>query len=1848
MELESNITPPAPSSKPPRIAKKKPKKSKEDVHLKMLLSALKAARRGDFTVRLRIRGNGVMGEIAEAFNDYVALNELRTREVVKVSKIIGQEGKLTERMSSKNYTGSWKTTVDAINSLINNLAQPTTEVGRVITAVAAGDLTEKMSLKIEGRPLKGEFYRIGTIVNRMVDQLSSFAGEVTRVSREVGTEGKLGGQARVKGVAGIWKGLTDNVNAMANSLTSQVRNIAEVTTAVAGGDLSRKITVEAKGEILELKNTINTMVGQLSSFASEVIRVAREVGTDGKLGGQARVEGVAGTWRSLTDNVNWMANNLTNQVRNIAAVTTAVAQGDLSKKITVDVKGEILELKNTVNTMVDQLNAFASEVSRVAREVGTEGKLGGQAKVEGMAGTWKDLTDNVNGMANNLTGQVRNIAAVTTAVAQGDLSKKITVDVKGEILELKNTINTMVDQLNAFASEVSRVAREVGTEGELGGQARVEGVAGTWKDLTDNVNSMANNLTNQVRNIAAVTTAVAQGDLSKKITVDVKGEILELKNTINTMVDQLNAFSSEVIRVAREVGTDGKLGGQARVEGVAGTWRDLTDNVNWMANNLTNQVRNIAEVTTAVALGNLSKKITVDVKGEILELKNTINTMVDQLNAFASEVSRVAREVGTEGRLGGQARVEGVAGTWKDLTDNVNYMASNLTDQVRNIAAVTTAVAQGDLSKKITVDVKGEILQLKNTINTMVDQLNAFATEVTRVAREVGTDGKLGGQAEVRGVGGTWRDLTENVNKMANNLTDQVRNIALVTTAVANGDLSQKITVDARGEILQQKNTINKMVDQLNAFAAEVTRVAREVGTEGKLGGQATVEGVAGTWKNLTDNVNLLAANLTTQVRAIAEVSTAVTKGDLTRSIAVEAQGEVEELKNYINQMITTLRETTQKNIEQDWLKTNLAKFSRMLQGQRDLQTVAQNIMSELTPLVSANHGVFYIVDQTEEEPALKLLSSYAYVERKNVSNRFKLGEGLVGQCALEKKPIMITKVPEDYVKITSGLGEGTPQNIIVMPVLFEGQPMAITELASFEDFSSVHLLFLEQLMESLGVVLNMIHASMRTEDLLKQSQALTNELQSQQSELKRSNKELEEQTQALKASQDLLKNQQDELQRANEELEEKASLLAQQKKMVETKNRELELAQASLEEKAEQLAITSKYKSEFLANMSHELRTPLNSVLLLAKVLGENTERNLNEKQVEYMSSIYAAGNDLLGLINEVLDLSKIEAGRMDLNVNEFGLSDIRKFADRSFRQLAEQKQLQFEVQIEDDVPVAMTTDQRRLEQILRNLLSNAFKFTQTGRVVLKVHRAQPEIRFSSDSLNAQKETIGFSIIDTGIGIPREKQKIIFEAFQQADGSTSRKYGGTGLGLTISREIARLLGGEIRVESTEDQGSTFTLYLPKEFHENIFHGAIEVPVPFLKETAPSVTPNIRDDRYDIEHEDRVVLIVEDDVHFSKILYDIAREHGFKAITATKGDTGLALAHEFKPQAIILDLHLPSMSGWTVLSRLKRHPQTRHIPVHVISVEDERGKAMQLGAFAYLTKPVEKSNLDSAFGRIEEFLQRKVKQLLVVEDDENQRKAIIGLIGNGDIETHGVGSAEEAMRSLSEKHYDCMVLDLNLPDMSGRQILEQLRKNEDLNQLPVIVYTGRDLTEKEETELRQYAGTIVIKGASSPQRLLDEVTLFLHRIDTRLPEEKLELQKNELDTILSNKKILIVDDDVRNIFALTSVLENSVSKDSNLRILYAENGREGIDRLKDHPDTNLILMDIMMPEMDGYETMRNIREMQNFSELPIIALTAKAMKGDREKCIEAGASDYISKPVNVDQLLSLIRVWLYQ
>ena len=1595
------------------------------------------------------------------------------------------------------------------------------------------------------------------------------------------------------------------------------------------GDFSVRMSGSQVGLLGKIADTFNEIVAANERMAQQLERVGQVVGREGKTRQRLKFGLSHGAWGEMETSDNTLIDDLLWPTTEVTRAISAVAQGDLLQTVRLDVdgrplQGEFLRSATIVNTMIKQLSVFTSEVTRVAREVGTEGKLGGQAQVREVTGVWKDLTENVNSMASNLTAQVRNIADVTIAVAMGDLSKKITVDVRGEILQLKEAINTMVDQLRSFASEVTRVAREVGTEGRLGGQANVPGVAGTWKDLTDSVNSMAGNLTAQVRNIAEVTTAVARGDLSRKITVDVKGEILELKNTINTMVDQLNAFASEVTRVAREVGTEGKLGGQAGVPGVAGTWKDLTDNVNFMASNLTAQVRNIAEVATAIAGGDLSKKITVDVRGEMLLLKDTLNTTVEQLRSFAAEVTRVAREVGTDGRLGGQAVVPGVAGTWKDLTDNVNLLAANLTTQVRNIAEVTTAVARGDLSRKITVDVKGEILELKNTINTMVDQLNAFASEVTRVAREVGTEGLLGGQAQVSGVAGTWKDLTDTVNVMAANLTEQVRGIVKVVTAVANGDLKQSLTVKSKGEVAALAETINNMTATLATFAEQVTSVAREVGVEGRLGGQANVPGAAGTWKDLTGNVNLLAANLTTQVRAIAEVATAVTKGDLTRSIQVDARGEVVELKDNINTMIDNLRLTTDRNTEQDWLKTNLAKFTNMLQGQRDLATVGRLLLSELTPLVNAHQGVIYQMHEEEERKGLRLLATYADDGANGHPQALHLGEGLVGQCALDQRRMLIS-TPSQATPISSALLNMPPRNLIVLPVSFESQVKAVIELASIHEFTTLQTMFLEQLTTSIGIVLNSIEATMQTEGLLKQSQQLAAELQTQQKEL----------------------------QQTNEQLEQKAQQLAERNVEVERKNQEIEQARRALEEKATELALTSKYKSEFLANMSHELRTPLNSILILGQQLTDNPEGNLSPKQVEFARTIHGAGTDLLNLISDILDLSKIESGTVTVDAEEVFFANLVDMVARPFRHEADNRQLSFEAHVDPNLGRSITTDSKRLQQVLKNLLSNAFKFTAQGGVRLNVALASGGWSSEHPVLSQSPAVVAFEVTDTGIGIPFEKQKIIFEAFQQADASTSRKYGGTGLGLAISRELATLLGGEIHLRSAPDAGSTFTLYLPiKYVGPNATQPGTETVLPISTTGAPAphvvidrpIEP-IPDDRMDIQPGDAILLIVEDDPHYARILVDLARDKGFKALLAMRGDDALNLAKQYQATAVSLDVFLPDMLGWTVLSQLKQNPLTRHIPVQIVSLDEDRQHGLARGAFAFVNKPTTREGIEEALSRIKEFAEPRRKRLLVVEDNAAEQLSIRELLGHDDIEIVNAGTGSDALSLLHHEACDCVVLDLRLPDMSGFEVLERMRADLALADVPVVVFTGRELTADEDAQLHTMARSIVVKGVESPERLLNETALFLHRVITDLPPEKQQMLErlNSSDEDLVGRTALLVDDDPRNIFALSSALERR-----GMKVLTATTGAEAIQVIEETPSLAIVLMDIMMPEMDGYRTIETIRQDRAYRRLPIIALTAKAMKGDREKCLLAGASDYLAKPVNTEQLLSALRMWLHR
>ncbi|MBT2440336.1 HAMP domain-containing protein [Streptomyces sp. ISL-36] len=1316
--------------------------------------------------------------------------------------------------------------------------------------------------------------------------------------------------------------------------------------------------------------------------------------------------------------------------------------------------------------------------------------------------------------------ELRQLLAGLTAVRDGDFGTRLPDEASGLMGEISSVFNGMVDQLSLFTSEVTRVAREVGTEGTLGGQAKVPGVSGTWADLTDSVNAMAGNLTTQVRDIAQVATAVAKGDLSQKIDVDARGEILELKNTINTMVDQLSSFADEVTRMAREVGTEGILGGQADVKGVSGTWRDLTDSVNSMAGNLTAQVRSLAHVATAVAKGDLSQKVDVDARGEIRELKNTINTMVDQLSAFADEVTRVAREVGTEGNLGGQATVRGASGTWKDLTDNVNVMASNLTGQVRSIAQVATAVARGDLSRRITVEAKGEVAALADTINTMVDTLSAFADEVTRVAREVGTEGRLGGQARVPNVAGTWKDLTDNVNSMANNLTGQVRNIAQVTTAVANGDLSKKIDVDARGEILELKTTINTMVDQLSSFAAEVTRVAREVGSEGRLGGQAEVEGVSGTWKRLTENVNELAGNLTRQVRAIAEVASAVAEGDLTRSITVEASGEVAELKDNINSMVGSLRETTRANQEQDWLKSSLARISELMQGHRDLAVVAELVMDELTPLVSAQYGAFYLAEEDAEGLELKLVGSYGRPADSPGRDRFRLGESLVGQAARSRRVIAAENVPGDYVYISSGLGRTARGSLIVLPIVVEDQVLGIIELVSFTPFTSVHRDFLEQLMETVGVNVSTIVANARTDELLGESQRLADELRARSEELQ---------------------VQQDELQRSNAELEEKAALLASQNRDIEAKNLEIEQARQELEDRAQQLSLASKYKSEFLANMSHELRTPLNSLLILAQLLAQNPTRNLTAKQVEYAGIIHSAGSDLLQLINDILDLSKVEAGKMELNPERVPLRRLLDYVEATFRPLTTQKNLAFTISTAPGVPVDLVTDDSRLRQVLRNLLSNAVKFTERGRVELRIEPA------SDDELPATVHrggaVVAFRVKDTGIGIASQQLEAIFGAFQQADGTTNRKYGGTGLGLSISREIAYLLGGALTATSELGEGSTFTLYLPVA------------------------------------------------------RADFQEQHGPAHVTRPQ---------DGEPSATTPDADAPARAGWPAAA-----PQARQ-PRRLLVIEERPRGLLSLVAENAVTELTRGPNR--------------------ADQEEIEVIAAVG--------------PQEAATALATQPFHCVVLELDMADSEALHFLDAMDGDAALRTVPVLAHNNRRLDAEHERALQARAHRRPLELLSSLDELRERIALHLSAdqpgdvVPLVRAEERLSVPQ-PVDAALSGRTVLVVDDDARNLYALSGILELH-----GIEVLHAENGRKGIEALAEHPDIDLILMDVMMPEMDGYTATARIRQMPEHAGLPIIAVTAKAMPGDREKSLASGASDYVTKPVDADDLIACIRRWL--
>ena len=939
-------------------------------------------------------------------------------------------------------------------------------------------------------------------------------------------------------------------------------------------------------------------------------------------------------------------------------------------------------------------------------------------------------------------------------------------------------------------------------------------------------------------------------------------------------------------------------------------------------------------------------------------------------------------------------------------------------------------------------------------------------------------------------------------------------------------------------------------------------------------------------------------------------------------------------MKDTINEMIRNLKDTTQKNTEQDWLKTNLAKFSRMLQGQKDFNTVGRLILSELAPVVSAQYAVFYVLDTAPEVSHLTLLASYASQGQSALGKQVSLGEGLVGQCALERQKVLLTHVPPDYIQISSGLGAAPPMNILVLPVVFEGQVKGVLELASFERFNPTHQAFLDQLTESIGIVLNTIEANMRTESLLEQSQSLARELQSRQQEL----------------------------QNTNQELQEKARQLAHQNHEVERKNQEVEQARQALEEKAKQLALTSKYKSEFLANMSHELRTPLNSLLILSDQLSKNPDGNLTSKQTEFAKTIHSAGNDLLMLINDILDLSKIESGTVVVDAGEVRLSDLHSYVERTFRHVAEAKSVGFYIRLTSDLPPAIHTDAKRLQQVLKNLLSNAFKFTHHGNVTLTVEVARDGWSLENEELGRASEVLAFSVTDTGIGIAPDKQQIIFEAFQQADGSTSRKYGGTGLGLAISRELSRLLGGEIRLVSNPGKGSTFTLYLPRVYasprsarkpsapvieaaqrlRSNGEVLAVQALAP-VERTAPRLVNEVGDDRESIQPGDEVLLIVENDLAFARFLLDAAREKGFKGLVASLGAAALAMASEYHPALVSLDIFLPDIEGWRVLERLKNDLSTRHIPVCVISTEEARERALNDGALAFLAKPIKtRETLDQLLEELRAFIDCPMHGLLMVEPDAARRERILSAIPTEDFEVTAADDGPAALKALRERRVDCVILGPDVSRLTTQALAGEIGQEPGLRQPPVLVFEEGDAEDGRWDELSRVC---TVRRVRSPERLLDQAIFYLHRDVAKLPDAPRRLLEDlhRSDRVLPGKTVLVVDDDMRNIFALSTILE-----EQDMTVLAADNGRDAINILQSRRDIDIVLMDIMMPEMDGLDTMREVRKVPNLRSPPIIAVTAKAMKGDREKCIEAGAWDYLAKPVDTEQMLAVLRAWLHR
>ncbi|KAJ2152804.1 histidine kinase osmosensor, partial [Coemansia sp. RSA 637] len=1837
----------------------------------------KAVAAGDLTRTVTSELNGEMEELKTTINTMVGRLSTFASEVSRVAKEVGTDGQLGGQANVVGVDGTWKDLTDNVNKMASNLTNQVRDIAMVTKAVAKGDLTQEVTSE-----LNGEMEELKTTINTMVVQLSTFAAEVSRMAKEVGTDGVLGGQANVVGVDGTWKDLTDNVNNMANNLTNQVRDIADVTKAVAAGDLTRKVQVPLSGEMGGLKSTINTMVDQLSTFASEVSRVAKEVGTEGQLGGQANVVGVDGTWKDLTDNVNKMANNLTTQVRSISEVTKAVAHGDLTQKIDVNVQGEMLDLKTTINDMVDQLNTFSSEVSRVAKEVGTEGKLGGQANVPNVDGTWKDLTDNVNKMADNLTNQVRDIAMVTKAVAAGDLTRKVTSQLSGEMSELKATMNTMVDQLGTFAVEVSRVAKEVGTEGQLGGQANVVGVDGTWKDLTDNVNKMASNLTNQVRDIATVTKAVAAGDLTQKVQAPLNGEMGGLKTTINTMVDQLSIFASEVSRVAKEVGTDGVLGGQANVPNVDGTWKDLTDNVNKMADNLTNQVRDIATVTTAVAKGDLTRKVQVPLNGEMGELKSTINTMVVQLSTFAAEVSRMAKEVGTDGVLGGQADVPNVDGTWKDLTYNVNKMASNLTNQVRDIANVTKAVAKGDLTLQVTSELNGEMGGLKSTINTMVGQLSIFAAEVSRMAKEVGTDGVLGGQADVPNVDGTWKDLTDNVNKMASNLTNQVRDIAMVTKAVAKGDLTQEVTSELNGEMEELKTTINTMVVQLSTFAAEVSRVAKEVGTDGVLGGQANVVGVDGTWKDLTDNVNNMADNLTNQVRDIANVTKAVAAGNLTRKVTSELNGEMEELKTTINTMVDQLSTFASEvsrvakevgtegqlggqanvvGVDGTWkdLTDNVNKMANNLTTQvRSISEVTKAVAhGDLTQKIDVNvQGEMLDLKTTINDMVDQLNTFSSEVSRvaKEVGTEGKLG----GQANVpnvdgtwkdltdnvNKMADNLTKQVRDIADVTRAISAGDLTQTVEVPLSGEMGELKTTintmvrRLSNFA--AEVNKVAREVGTEGkLGVQAHVADVDgVWREVTTKVNKMATN---------------LTNQVRAFAAISSAATGGDYSMVITVDAMGEMDALKSQINSMV-TSLRESLLRNVQARETAE---LANRAKSELLANMSHEVRTPLHGILGMTSL---TLETNLTHSQRDSLMVISSLSSSLLTILNDLLDLSKIEAGRMSVETVPYPLRTSLLDVLKMLALKSVQKSLGFTFYCDPDIPENLVGDPHRLRQVVTNLVGNSVKFTNEGEVTVTCTIASRE---------KCHMVLELSVRDTGIGIPKDKLSLIFESFAQADGSTTRKYGGTGLGLSISKRLCELLGGDIRVESEYGHGSNFIFTIKVDCIEPDFAYYEKRILPYRKRNLLLI--------YDSKTrpQNRILMARLRDMlaqfHLSSAIVEGADEAQDLLWRGSQG-------HQIFDTFIVDTLETAQELRTCGMGNLN------FVPIVCLCEPEVRGvdinRIMDLGINAYLDVPFDHGKLASAIlpalethslvPDLSKYRKRPLHILLAEDNVVNQKLALrilqkcnhkVEVVSNGQLAVEAVMDQWRRNLELYGKHIredqtadsaDDSQADSNDDDAAVSPTRAERRNMSpsDVQAALLQAAAGEFGTSALRTNSHARDDTGSAQDGSSgnndsnsgecgvePQYA--EGTIFADSIyppAVKAPEDLPPV----LNDILRPSEPNGADEPNAFMHLLERELESR--KPAGVRDPQSKFGCVPMPY-------DIILMDVQMPVMGGFESTKYIREWEKREGVdfrtPIIALTAHAMMGDRERCLASGMDEYVTKPLRFDVLLSTIAMF---